>query len=179
MVAIILKLLTKEDDQNFMINLYETYNNLIRGVAMKIVRNSDDVDDIEHDVVVKIIKIVDNFKILNKPQTVAYINAITKNTALDLIRKRKKIVDLSLENCVIENLITYDNLVGDDYFDVKTIMGINEKNKNLLYSKYVEKMTVKEMSKKFDMNENAILQALSRARADFKENYRREVSCEK
>ena len=175
MIAIILQLVVKVQDQDFMIDLYETYNNLIRGVAMKIVKNCDDVDDIEHDVVIKLIKNIENLKTLNKPQTVAYINAISKNTALDLLRKRKKIANCSIDCKVIENIISYDNLIGDDFFDVKTFMGINEKNKFLLYSKYIEKMSIKEMAKKFEMSENALIQALSRARMDFKDNYRREA----
>ncbi len=80
----------EEKDKTKFERIYEKYHRSMLWAAHNILRDQMMAEDAVHSSFLKVMKCLDKIDIENESQTKRYVLKITKNTALDVIRKRKK-----------------------------------------------------------------------------------------
>jgi RNA polymerase sigma-70 factor (ECF subfamily) len=105
----------KGRDERAMSELYDRYADTLFGLASKIVRSDDIAQDVLQDSFVKIWKNVENYS-SEKGSFFTWMLNITRNTAIDSIRKSKKYVASSIQD--VENTVHMD---GGEQINISTI----------------------------------------------------------
>ncbi|MEZ7821316.1 MAG: RNA polymerase sigma factor [Patescibacteria group bacterium] len=128
------------DEQSFSI-LVKKYLDSVYSFAYIYVKDGSIAEDITSDVFLKVFKNIKKFDKNKKFKT--WIFEITKNTALDYIKKKKDInfssieLDNNKEDC-FENLIEDESKLQDEIFDIKNDASIVKKEIDKLPLKYRE-----------------------------------------
>lgn len=157
------------EDQSKFVLLYETYKSSLYAVAYDVVKNEFDAEDIVQQSMLKIIKILSDIEMdaLKEKSTKNLLITITKNTALDLYRKRKRECEVletlppnksfkNVEDIIIENS-DYQNLI-------EVIESMDEKYREVLRLRCMHHLTPKETSEVLNITEMNVNTRLTRAR---------------
>ncbi len=116
-----------DDHQNFVLDLYNKYNKMIRRIALDYMHNSHDADDIVNSVMVKVIKHVDVFEGRTGDELTSLIVTYSKTTANDFFRKKKRIMEQEYQTRVVndDGEEISDDII-DQNMDVENIVITNE-----------------------------------------------------
>ena len=80
--------------------LYKRYTNLIYGVCLKYLKNSQDAEDAYMNVFEKLVKKVDQHDIKNFK---SWLHVVVKNHCLEILRQKKKILTVSYDQDLMQN----------------------------------------------------------------------------
>lgn len=159
MLILYLSYIGDSNDKEFFENLFYSYRKQMLYLALSIVHNQDDAEDIVHDVFLKIAQRYMSVvrKIKNDGDMRNYLLKATKNTALNTLRKRKK------DNCSLDNIseLSANNtstLSDDDFLDkictqseykqiIDAIESLDERYRNSLYYHFVLEMPISQVAK--------------------------------
>ncbi len=125
-------------------NFYVTYYDYIRKIAHSITNEYEASKDITQEVFEKIIRLNKN-KIPNENIT-SWLYTITKNTAIDYIRKNTKITKVKLTENIYDSECNHEEKILDKELFVVTISKLNDKEKKILSLKIYGNFTFKEIS---------------------------------
>lgn len=144
------------EDRKLFENLFNTYRKQMVCLAMSIIHNQDDAEDIVHDVFLNIaqrhMSIIKNIK--NREDMRNYLLKSTKNKALNRIRDRKKdsvcidsILEFSNENVSDGEFI--DEICNHSEYEqvLSVIESLDEIYRNSLYYHFVLEIPIQEVSK--------------------------------
>ncbi len=160
------------DEQSFSI-LVKKYLDSVYSFAYIYVKDGSIAEDITSDVFLKVFKNIKKFDKNKKFKT--WIFEITKNTALDYIKKKKDInfssieLDNNKEDC-FENLIEDESKLQDEIFDIKNDASIVKKEIDKLPLKYREIINLYYIS---ELNFREISEFLNESIDTVKSKYRR------
>ena len=144
------------EDRKLFENLFNTYRKQMVCLAMSIIHNQDDAEDIVHDVFLNIaLRHMSNIKsIKNHEDMRNYLLKATKNKALNRIRDRKK------ENVYIDSIIEFSNvnITDSEFIDkicdeseyehvLTAIESLDSIYRNSLYYHFVLEIPIQEVSK--------------------------------
>ena len=104
-MLVYLQMIQTESDRSKFEEIYELYRDIMYAVAYKVLNNEHDAEDIVHHAFVKIAENITIFSDSKNPKTKSCVIIITKNTAIDLYRRRKK----------FSHIPHNDHHVGDHY----------------------------------------------------------------
>ncbi len=90
----------KEGEMLYLAQLYKRYTNLIYGVCLKYLKNSQDAEDAYMSVFEKLIKKVRQHDITNFK---SWLHVVVKNHCLEIIRKQKKNLTISYDQELVQN----------------------------------------------------------------------------
>lgn len=159
MITLFLTYIDDENDKKLFEKLFYEYRKQMASLARSIVHNETDAEDVVHDVFLRIatrnmevIRKIENPKDLRN-----YMLKATKNTALNMLKKRKQ------NTISIDTIKEYDIDEIQDYSDeafleiicnkseyeqiLHAIHSLSEKYKNVLYYHYVLELTVNETAR--------------------------------
>ena len=159
MLILYLSYIGDSNDKEFFENLFYSYRKQMLYLALSIVHNQNDAEDIVHDVFLKIAQrympVVR--KIKNENDMRNYLLKATKNTALNKIRKCKR------DNCSLDNISEFsrDNtkvLADEDFLDkicaqseykqiIDAIESLDEHYRNSLYYHFVLEIPISQVAK--------------------------------
>jgi len=91
-------MLDDEKDKITLAEIYENYKTDMLRFAMSITGNKEMTEDAVHDAFLSIIKYKDKIFALSNQEKRAMVIIITKCRSIDLLRKKKHIVDESIED---------------------------------------------------------------------------------
>lgn len=144
------------EDRKLFENLFNTYRKQMVYLAMSIIHNQDDAEDIVHDVFLNIAQrnmfIIKNIK--SDEDIRNYLLKATKNKALNRIRDRKKdsvsidsIIDFS--NSDITDSAFVDKICNESEYEqvLTAIESLNTIYRNSLYYHFVLEIPIQEVSK--------------------------------
>jgi len=149
-------------------NIYIKYYDHILNYGLKLYPNADFVKDCIQDLFVKLYS---NKKLQNKAHIRAYLLKSIRNLIIDKLSKNKQLVS--------EQLISFHMIVDEN--DLEQKMGNNdeellllkkllysfdqlsENQKQVVYFRYVQDLSHKEIAEILDMNEQSSMNLLSRA----------------
>ena len=119
--------------------------------AYSYVRNREDAEDIVSESVIKALKSVDKLK--NTGKIKPWFYRIIANTSIDFINSRNRIIksDLSEADKVIKTEDDYSRLTVDSIIE-----SLDEKYKMIVILRFCEDMTIKEIGKVLNINENTV-----------------------
>ena len=144
------------EDRKLFENLFNTYRKQMVYMAISIIHNKDDAEDIVHDVFLNIaqrhMSIIKNIK--NDKDMRSYLLKATKNKALNRIRDRKK------DNVCIDSILDFSNvnITDSEFIDkicdeseyehvLTAIESLDSIYRNSLYYHFVLEIPIQEVSK--------------------------------
>lgn len=167
----IVKLYLKSHQSIWFDELYRRYSGKIYGRCISLLNNEVLAQDAVQDIFLKIITNLSKFKENSRFSTWVY--SITYNWCIDLIRKRKKKhhVEISDDLTQIEVIEEVDDqfLIDTEISRLKVIMEqIPVADKAILLMKYLEDLSIKEITEALGKSESAVKMQIKRAKHRFK-----------
>lgn len=165
MLLATVKLQLPEDKRKIEL-LYEKYNRLMYVVAYNILNHQQDAEDALLSSWEKVIKNLDKINEIDCQETKSFLVIIVERTSIDLYRRNKKRgeVQLLLENYEASPyFITHDIRLQNTELQ-ETFRSIPKTYSDVLILYYINRLSTKEISKIFEMKEDAIMKRLSRGR---------------
>lgn len=169
-----------EDNRNFAIHIYQSYDRLIYSELNKYPGLHSSVNDVFHEVIIKLYPHLDDLRIMDKNQLANYIISAAQNAAKDHLRKEKRhrcctlIDDLdSLEEQVFsldERLIAIEN--NEAFF--AAWKELDEDTQLLLRMKLVLRKPDTEIAKTFNIATTSVHTLITRAKKKFIKIYRKQ-----
>lgn len=174
MLVFYLSLIDNENDRNLFERIYYSYRKQMFTVALSVLGNEEDAEDLVHDVFCNIaekyIPILQNIK--NEQDTKNYLLKATKNSALN--KKRDKKYAVSFDE--IESFIgTEKDLSDNNFLDmicnslsyqeiISVIKSLDKKYEEVLYLHFVVEMTIPEIADCLNRNQNTVKKQLTRGK---------------
>lgn len=178
MLSFYLHTIETEEEKSKFEKLYYDYRALMKYVAFDILKDEQLAEDAVHNAFIKLINYLDKIDDTECHKTKGFIVIVTKSVAKDMYRKRKR----ELEIPINEN-ITYR--VSDDFslttFDVDEIVSkiesLPEIYKDVLILKYLQELDNKEISNILNIKANTLRKRLERAKIILAELLEKEDEC--
>ena len=175
---IFLMVVETEEDKCKLEILFEQYWRLMYKIALDVVKDHHDVQDVLQDAFEKVAKNLSHVGDPYDKETRNYLAVITKNTALDLYRKKKRMWNKEGD---IEGLTrkqtprVYIKTVAEreEAFVVDAINSLPYKYRIVLSLKFSEKRSIKEISKMLNISETNVKQRIYRAKGMLKEELKK------
>jgi len=162
------QLIVSGDSQEFS-KLVDDYKNLVFTVALRMLKNTEEAEEIAQDTFIKVFKSIKSFKGDSKFST--WIYRIAYNNCLDRLKKIRKTQAIS----------SFDEISGIEITELNTVLDVIEKEEKskllkkcmellsttdcaLLTFFYFEEKKLNELSKILNLPENTIKVRLFRAR---------------
>lgn len=136
--------------------IYIKYKGLMYYVAYSVLEDKQKAEDAVHESFLKIIKHLDKFQDISCNKSKGLIVIITRNTSIDILRKKKKITQIALEEVAYtleSNEVPLADFVtaAEGYaLLVHSIAQLDEKYADILQLKYI-----------YDYHDNEIAEILS------------------
>jgi RNA polymerase sigma-70 factor (ECF subfamily) len=149
--------------------LVNRYKDLVYTLAIRMMRNREEAEEVAQDTFIKVFKSLDKFKGDSKFST--WIYKVTYNTCLDRIKKNKKhLNDAAIDEFTFNKLDTIDNALDNMINEEKRVLIKNcinklpEDSSALLTLFYFEDLSLVEISKIINIEANTVKVKLFRAR---------------
>lgn len=176
----------ENDDKAFMLDLYKNYYSLARKTIFSITHDTKEIEDLINDIFIKLIEKISLIRSFDCCKTTAYVVYTIRSVTINYIKHKK-----------VENRHMYyseDIDIAEDLFDLEydsevrivhqeeigllcdVITKLPEKEKDLLYFKYVLEMKDNEIANILGIAPNSVRQYLTRARRDAKKLMEKEMS---
>lgn len=147
--------------------LYQRYYKNIYFLTRSIVKNKENAMDLTHDVFLKLFENLSSFRGDSKFSTWLY--AITRNYCVEFLRKKNKFrfesvgasVQLAEAEFDWEEQAMYERKRELLNQEIEQAM---ERDQDILYQKYINRLSIKEIQEKFQLSESAVKMRLQRAR---------------
>lgn len=163
-IMLLLTFIDNPKDKTFFENLFYSYRKQMLCLANSYLHNTQDAEDIVHDVFLKIaqnhLAVIKNFK--NEADIRNYLLKAVKNTAINRIRKRKKyntISDTLIEFGFADTPDLADNCFVDKICNdmeygqiIDAIKSLNETYKTALYYHFVLEIPIPKVAKILDQS---------------------------
>jgi len=185
-IIMIITALEVDDDKAFMINLYREYYGLVRKTVYNITHNADNVEDLVNDTFIKLIEKLSLIRALESCRLAAYVVYTSRSVAINHIKHKsiqkkhayyggdadptEKMPDL--ERTIEDRIIRQEEVIEMD----NAILRLPEKQKALLYFKYILEMHDREIAEILKIDPNSVRQYLTRARREAKKLMDKEVN---
>lgn len=186
MIIMIIAAMEDEDDKAFMLNLYQDYYGLVRKTVYNITHDKDNTEDLINDTFIKLIEKISLIRTLDSCKTAAYVVYTSRSVAINFIKHRDvqkkhayygEDMDLadkvpSLEDTMEDMIIHQEEMeeMGN------AILRLPEKQKDLLYFKYILGMADAEIAETFGIAHGSVRQYLTRARREAQKLMDKEMS---
>lgn len=163
-----IKAILAGDSREFAV-LVDAYKNIVFTVALRMLKNREEAEEVAQDTFVKVYKSLRKFKGDSKLST--WIYRIAYNTCLDRLKKNNK----DLSNVAIDEIEGFEikdvdnaleQIASSERSDLikKCINKLSPKDSALLTLFYFEEKSLKELGKILKLNESSVKVGLFRAR---------------
>ena len=132
----------KENNEEAVEDLYNKYNKVIYSIAFSVLKNKEDSEDVVQNVIVKIYNL-DKDK-LPKEKEATWLYTVTKNEALEFIRKNNKQVELENVYEIEDNNNEIDKIIDKENFN-KLISNLTDKEKEIISLKIISNLSFKQI----------------------------------
>jgi len=167
-----------DDDRDFMLNLYKNYYNLTRKNIYCFTRSQTDIEDLINDVFVKLIEKVSLLRTFDCCRITTYIVYTIKSVSINYVKHKA----VETKHIYCSNDMEYfedfyqsgtdfdDKLIREDKLALlkKAILLLPQKQKDLLYFKYLLEMKDSEIAEMLGIAPDSVREYLTRARRNAK-----------
>ncbi len=185
MIIMIMTALTNDDDKDFMVDLYRNYYGLVRKTVYNITHDTNIVEDLIDDTFLKLIGKIPLLRTFESCKTAAYVVYTSRSVAINNIKHRdveKKHMyygeDTDLAETVIDLKDGVESMIinQEEIAEMnEAILRLSEKEKDLLYFKYILEMNNEELAEILGIKPGSVRQYLTRARRKVQKLFKKEV----
>ncbi|MFC0187263.1 sigma-70 family RNA polymerase sigma factor [Fictibacillus aquaticus] len=159
----------KRGDDAAFLELFNEYQDLLYRMAFLHVKNKDDALDVVQETAYKSFK---NLSTLKSPHYFkTWLIKITMSTAIDLLRKKKKITVLKPEYA--ESLPTSDHDIALSLSLKEMLNTLTEEEKSIVFLKYYDDCTIQEIADTVEIPLGTVKSVLYRALGKLRKQVRR------
>jgi RNA polymerase sigma-70 factor (ECF subfamily) len=181
----IVKLLAARDQRSIEL-IAQQYEKLIRYIAVTILHNRESsVEECINDVYLKIWTHGAKYD-YEKASFKTYLKAITRNTALNYLRKMKRLEELEgmdESDTLQSEYIDYrqnleQKVIYQEEVQVlnKILLAMRKKDRELVLRRFYYLQSTKQIAEAMSMSENAVDSKLSRLRKKIRKHYEKEIT---
>lgn len=151
--------------------ILESYGNMLFRYALMMLGDAGEAEDVVQDTLLKYWKKTAEFN--SKDHEKAWLLTVTANRCKDLLRKRVRRGETSLEYVAEAADIAAESV--EDSGILEALMRLPEKYKKVLYLHYVEEYRVEDIAGIIGKTASAVKMRLKKGRELLKEEYRKEL----
>ena len=176
-------MLDNERDRITLAEIYENYKNDMLRFALSITGNKEMAEDAVHDAFLSIIRYKNKIFALSNHEKRAMVIVITKCRSIDLLRKKKRITDESIEDMEYSletNDIPVEKqvILNDEYNTIKKLIAsLDEASRVVLEMKYVLGMSYKEIGDELGITAKHVDTKIMRAKEKVRKLVGERCSC--
>jgi RNA polymerase sigma factor (sigma-70 family) len=170
----LVKLFVETQENRYFEKLYERYSEKVYHKCLSFVKDSAKAEDLTHDIFLKLIFKLGTFKEDAKFSTWLY--SITYNHCMDQLRSNKKRGEVLQEEPIeVPDDIDLNNLFDGEDVQLKNLktaldqLSVDEKG--VLFMKYMDDMSIRDIAGIFNVTESAIKMRLLRSRDKLRKKY--------
>jgi RNA polymerase sigma factor (sigma-70 family) len=170
----LVKLFVETQENRYFEKLYERYSEKVYHKCLSFVKDSAKAEDLTHDIFLKLIFKLGTFKEDAKFSTWLY--SITYNHCMDQLRSNKKRGEVLQEEPIeVPDDIDLNNLFDGEDVQLKNLktaldqLSVDEKG--VLFMKYMDDMSIRDIAGIFNVTESAIKMRLLRSREKLRKKY--------
>ena len=148
MIPVFFAVLETESERTLFEQWYIRYRQTMYAVAYGVLHNKEDAEDAVHQAFVNLAEKYEVAAAVPEGEMKAFVIVITRNTAINLYRRNKR--DAEQFTTLDDN---YSEPVETDFFEqidyemlVQTIMTLPPKYKDVLFLRYVQELSAKEVA---------------------------------
>ncbi len=154
--------------------LYERYAEKVYRKCLSLVKDPAKAEDFTHDIFLKLIIKIGSFK--EEARFSTWLYSITYNYCMDQLRMNKKRAEKEIE----EEMDIPDDADEDAIFDEqnldsrrlqRSIEKLTLEEKTILMMKYIDDLSIREISQIFKISESAVKMRLLRSRETLRKKY--------
>lgn len=158
----------------FFEKLYERYAEKVYRKCLSLVNDPAKAEDFTHDIFLKLIVKIGSFK--EEARFSTWLYSITYNYCMDQLRINKKRGEKPIEEELdVPDDVDVDSLFNEQDVDVKRLHKAIEKlsveEKTMLMMKYIDDLSIREISEIFKISESAVKMRLLRSRETLRKRY--------
>lgn len=180
MFPLVIQEIDNDNDRQFAERLYTDYRRLMLSEIKKIVNDNWDAEDVMQNALIKLMDRLELLRTLSRSHLVNYIITTCRNTAISLLREKKRAVTYSFDetfDSLDESKIVYihgtmeDQMIEEADRDLiyRVWCGLPPETRELLNAKYVLRQPDEEIAKTLGIKKNSVRMALTRAKRVFRE----------
>ncbi|MCD8119671.1 MAG: sigma-70 family RNA polymerase sigma factor [Lachnospiraceae bacterium] len=161
------KLEKEREQQRFMAELFENYQNYMFYVARQFVDDAQACEDIVQDGLVKLLGRIELLQSLNKKALASYLYKTIKNLALDYLeaqQKERAAPPEELEECTVETPESLLIAAEDQKAVARAWAGLSDVEAHLLERKYADGLSNKELAAEFGIRVEFVSMKVIRAK---------------
>ena len=156
---------TQEEKRDF-VRIYDKYKYLMLKIATEVLEDQFMAEDAVHDAFVKLAGSMDMIHEVESLATKRYLITITKNAAIDIYRKRKKVMQKEMYVDELgENVggVTYmESDLDNEVLDV--LLNLPLKYRDVFILKYSSHMSNYDIARTLDISEGTVRQRIARGK---------------
>lgn len=164
----------QDGDNAAFAQIIQTYRQRIFGTVYRLTGRPDEVEDVGQDVFLRLYSSLGQLRTPEVFETWLY--RLTVNTVYDHLRKKRRATDIPMTDLSDEQLLAADASESHRRDEIRTrqtdaretlyamLERISDEDRVLLERKEIQGLTLKELRKIYDANENALKVRLFRAR---------------
>lgn len=175
MLQLYLTMLNSEDDKATFTEIYENIKQLCFSAAFKITKKKDLAEDAVHDAFISVIKNKDNIFDLPCEKRASKIVIITKNKAIDILRRENIRTHMPIEDSIFQtesNAPDVSKILADkETFEslVDAVSSLPETYKSAAEMRFVLDMSNKAIAKNLGISPQAVSMRINRAKQKIKD----------
>ncbi len=170
----LVKLFVETQENRYFEKLYERYSEKVYHKCLSFVKDTAKAEDLTHEIFLKLIFKLGTFKEDAKFSTWLY--SITYNHCMDQLRSNKKRGEVLQEEPIeVPDDIDLNNIFDGDDVQAKNLkialdqLSVDEKG--VLFMKYMDDMSIRDIADIFKVTESAIKMRLLRSREKLRKKY--------
>lgn len=160
-----------EEDEQYLLKLYEEYYPIIRKSIMKVLGDDIEVDDIINETFIRLLNKVDTLHGLEKNQLVTYLVYAGKHTAIDFIKHRDMNNKYLYLVDGIDQNIAHFNTPETEYLHIEEAQELSEiilslpaETQDLLIYRYYLGRSIQELAAALGIKEDSVWKRIQRAK---------------
>lgn len=170
----LVKLFVETQENKYFEKLYERYSTKVYHKCISFVKDNSKAEDLTHDIFLKLIFKLGTFKEDAKFSTWLY--SITYNHCMDQLRTNKKRGEIVMEEMAeVSDDVDLNNLFDGEDVETKNLKAALDQltvdEKGVLFMKYMDDLSIREIATIFDITESAVKMRLLRSREKLRKRY--------
>lgn len=178
MLILYLALIDDEEDKEKFEQIYNRYRLKMFYTAEKILGNYHEAENAVQDTFIKIARNMKTFQNMNWDEIFSYVIKAVQNTSINMLKCKERHKTINIEDCydLSDKNALIDLCVVENYeVIVKCIKKMDILYRAVFYLYYIEDIPLKEIARMLDRKPACVRKQISRGRAIFIDNLKREL----